>query len=226
MQRHRCTSSLKEGSSVSVSARALIILLPIDGSAAQCGINPHCMSPALVDALMTDYDGNRRRNLLGGNMLKRCMGNVSSPPPCFTLLLPEVPRCHRASISLDAANFLPAIDDDEVKVYVLASDKINGYGAGAVWVYDISGTLINQRHDQPVKTLGSFSVAVPLAVTDDASDSGVRPDPRNSAGKSGTKRALNVFECTVVRAGISLLPKKYTPDPQQDEKTKHEAGFG
>src|SRR5262249_18630755 len=184
--------------------------------------------PALVDALMTDYDGNRRRNLLGGNMLKRCMGNVSSPPPCFTLLLSEVPRCHRASISLDAANFLSAIDDDEVKVYVLASDKINGYGAGAVWVHDISGTLINQRHDQPVNTLGSFSVAVPLAVTDDASDSGERPGEwplRYSASKGSAKRALDVFERAVVRAGIGLLPKKYTPDPQRDEETEHEAGF-
>jgi len=151
-------------------------------------------------------------------LLPAARGQRLTLAPVLLLLLSEVPRCHRASISLDAANFLSAIDDDEVKVYVLASDKINGYGAGAVWVYDISGTLINQRHDQPVKTLGSFSVAVPLAVTDDASDSGVRPDPRNSAGKSGTKRALNVFECTVVRAGISLLPKKYTPDPQQDEK--------
>src|SRR5262245_22948999 len=98
MQRPPLTRDLKKGSSVSVSARAVIIRLPVDRSAAQCGLNPHCMSPALVDAVMTDYDGNRRRNLLGGNMLKRCMGNVSSPPPCFTLLLPEVPRCHRASI--------------------------------------------------------------------------------------------------------------------------------
>src|SRR5262245_9709080 len=44
MQRRRSTGSLKEGSSVSVSALALIIRLPIEGSAAQCGINPHCMS--------------------------------------------------------------------------------------------------------------------------------------------------------------------------------------
>jgi len=94
---------------------------------------------------MTDYDGNRRRNLLGGNMLKRCMGNVSSPPPCFTLLLPEVPRYHGAIISFDAANLSPAIDDDEVEVYVFAPDEINGYGAGAVWVHGISGTLVNQR---------------------------------------------------------------------------------
>jgi hypothetical protein len=38
-------------------------------------------------------------------------------PPCFNLLLPEVPRYHRAIISLDAAKLLPAIDDDEVEVY-------------------------------------------------------------------------------------------------------------
>jgi len=36
--------SLKEGGSVSVSARVFIIRLPIEGSAAQFGINPQCMS--------------------------------------------------------------------------------------------------------------------------------------------------------------------------------------
>src|SRR5215475_16027963 len=44
MQRPLLTRDLKEGSSVSVSALALIIRLPILGSAAQRGINPHCMS--------------------------------------------------------------------------------------------------------------------------------------------------------------------------------------
>src|SRR5262245_23545624 len=44
MQRHPLTRDLKEGSSVNVSARAFIIRLPILGSAAQCGINPQCMS--------------------------------------------------------------------------------------------------------------------------------------------------------------------------------------
>src|SRR5215510_11998070 len=44
MQRPPLTRDLKEGSSVSVSALALIVLLPIEGSAAQCGINPQCMS--------------------------------------------------------------------------------------------------------------------------------------------------------------------------------------
>src|SRR5678816_3165881 len=44
MQRRRSTSRLKEGSSVNVSALALIIRLPIEGSAAQCGINPQCIS--------------------------------------------------------------------------------------------------------------------------------------------------------------------------------------
>ena len=62
-----------------------------------------------------------------------------------TLLLPEVPRYHGAIISFDAANLSPAIDDDEVEVYVFAPDKINGYGAGTVWVHGISGTLVNQR---------------------------------------------------------------------------------
>src|SRR5262249_22184226 len=44
MQRPPLTRDLKEGSSVSVSALALIIRLPILGSAAQCGIKPQCMS--------------------------------------------------------------------------------------------------------------------------------------------------------------------------------------
>jgi len=44
MQRRRSTRSLKEGSSVKVSALAFIIRLPMVGSAAQCGINPQCMS--------------------------------------------------------------------------------------------------------------------------------------------------------------------------------------
>ena len=44
MHRHRVTRDLKEGSSVSVSALAFIIRLPIEGSAAQDGIKPQCMS--------------------------------------------------------------------------------------------------------------------------------------------------------------------------------------
>src|SRR4030095_11368433 len=43
MQRRRSTRGLKEGSSVSVSALAFIIRLPIEGSAAQCGISPQRM---------------------------------------------------------------------------------------------------------------------------------------------------------------------------------------
>jgi len=162
---------------------------------------------------------------------RRNFGWWASPrfcPPCFTLLLPEVPRYRRVSIGLDAAKLLPAIDDDEVEVYGLAPAKINGYGAGAVRVHGIGGAQVNQRYDQPVKTLGPFTVAGPLAVTDDPSDGGVRPGERprrDSAGKGGAKLALDAFERTVVRAGIGLL-FKYITDPQQDEKTEHEAGFG
>jgi hypothetical protein len=65
--------------------------------------------------------------------------------------------------------------------------KINGYGAGAVRVHGIGGTHINQRYDHPVKTLGSFTVAAPLAVTDDARGGGVRPGDllrgRDNTGK-------------------------------------------
>jgi hypothetical protein len=127
---------------------------------------------------------------------------------------------------LDAANLLPAIDDNEVEVYGLAPDKNNGYGAGAVWVHGIGGTLVNKRQDHPVETLRPFSVAAPLAVTDDASDGGERPNRRNSAGKGGAEVALDAFERTLVRAGIGLLLEKYIPEPQEDKETEHEAGFG
>jgi hypothetical protein len=158
------------------------------------------------------------------------LGN-SSLLPALLLLLPEVPRYHRVRIGLDAAKLLPAIDDDEVEVYGLPPAKINGYGTGAVRVHGIGGTHVNQRYDQPVKTLGSFSVASPFSVTDDARDRGVRPgrsypSRRDSAGKGGAEVALDAFERTVVRAGIGLFLKKYIPDPEQDEKTEHEAGFG
>src|SRR5262245_14405617 len=44
MQRRRSTRSLKEGSSVGVSALALIIRLPTLACAAQFGTSSHCMS--------------------------------------------------------------------------------------------------------------------------------------------------------------------------------------
>src|SRR5262245_38329097 len=69
MQRHPLTRDLKEGSSVSVSARALIIRLPMEGSAAQCGINPHCMSLHSLPPpcwIMTGIVGE-----VSGAMLKR-----------------------------------------------------------------------------------------------------------------------------------------------------------
>ena len=130
---------------------------------------------------------------------------------------------------MDAAKLLPAIDDDEVESYDLPPAKINGYGAGAVRVHGIVGNHVNQRYDHPVKTLGSLTMADPLAITDDTRDGGVRPGElprRDSAGKSGAKRALDAFERTIVRAGIGLLLEKYIPEPQQDEETEHEAGFG
>jgi hypothetical protein len=70
MQRRRSTRSLKEGRSVNVSARAFIIRLPILGSAAQCGINPQCMSLHSLPSLcrtMTGIVGE----ICSGAMLKR-----------------------------------------------------------------------------------------------------------------------------------------------------------
>src|SRR5262249_33538537 len=46
---------------------------------------------------------------------------------------------------------------------------INLYRAAAVRVHGIGGTLIDKGQNIPVKPLGSFTMAVPLAVTDDAS---------------------------------------------------------
>lgn len=92
--------------------------------------------------------GKWRRGSRGGRALGSHRLHDLPPrscPPCFTLLLPEVARYRRARIGLDAANLLPAIDDDKVEVYGRGPDKNNGYGAGAVRVHDIGGTLINQR---------------------------------------------------------------------------------
>src|SRR5262245_40176634 len=70
MQRPPLTRDLKEGSSVSVSALALIIRLPIEGSAAQCGIKPQCISLHSLAPLcrtMTGIVGE----ICSGAMLKR-----------------------------------------------------------------------------------------------------------------------------------------------------------
>ena len=70
MQRRRSTRGLKEGSSVNVSALAFIIRLPMVGSAAQCGINPQCMSLHSLPPLcrtMTGIVGE----VCSGAMLKR-----------------------------------------------------------------------------------------------------------------------------------------------------------
>ena len=62
--------------------------------------------------------GGRRGQALGS--LRLHDAPPRSCPPCFTLLLPEVTRYRRARIGLDAANLLPAIDDDKVEVYARA----------------------------------------------------------------------------------------------------------
>src|SRR5262245_23329787 len=70
MQRPPLTRDLKEGSSVSVSALALIILLPIEGSAAQCGIKPQCMSLHSLPPLCRTMTGIVGETT-SGSMLKR-----------------------------------------------------------------------------------------------------------------------------------------------------------
>jgi len=85
MQRHRCTRSLKEGSSVSVSAHAFIIRLPIEGSAAQCGISPQCMSRHSLPPLCRTITG--MLGVVSGAMLKRGVyfgrsRSGSSEPEC------------------------------------------------------------------------------------------------------------------------------------------------
>jgi hypothetical protein len=69
MQRHRVTRDLKEGSSVSVSALAFIMRLPIEGSAAQCGINPQCISLQSLPPLWRMITGMFGE--VSGAMLKR-----------------------------------------------------------------------------------------------------------------------------------------------------------
>ena len=119
---------------------------------------------------------------------------------------------------MDAAKFLPAIDDDEVEVYGRAPDKINGYGAGAFWVYGIGGTHVNKRHDQPVQTLGPFTVAGALAVTDNASDGGVRPGGSCPPGvivpvKVAPNAPLTLLSVQSSELALACSSKKYTRAP-------------
>src|SRR4029434_8039034 len=67
-QRHRSTCSLKEGSSVNVSARAFIIRLPMEGSAAQDGINPQCMTLHSLPPLRRTMTRTGRARLLRGRV--------------------------------------------------------------------------------------------------------------------------------------------------------------
>jgi hypothetical protein len=71
IQRPRLTKALNEGSSVNVSARALIIRLPMERSAAQWGINRQVHEPALVTALVPDRTMTGMFGEVSGAMLKR-----------------------------------------------------------------------------------------------------------------------------------------------------------
>src|SRR5262249_23854632 len=90
IQRPPLTRDLKEGSSVSVSARALIILLPIEGSAAQCGIKPQCMSLHSLAPLCRTITGIVGE-VCSGPMLKRGVYFCRSPS-----------RFQRTRMSLDS----------------------------------------------------------------------------------------------------------------------------
>src|SRR5262249_5871566 len=70
MQRRRSTICLKEGNSVSVSALAFIIRLPIEGSAAQFGINPQCITLHSLPTLCRTITGIVG-DICSGAMLKR-----------------------------------------------------------------------------------------------------------------------------------------------------------
>src|SRR5262245_944808 len=70
MQRRRSTRCLKEGNSVSVSALAFIIRLPIEGSAAQFGINPQCITLYSLPTLCRTITGIVG-DICSGAMLKR-----------------------------------------------------------------------------------------------------------------------------------------------------------
>src|SRR5262249_19219371 len=71
MQRGRSTRSLKDGSSVSVSTRAFIMRLPIEGSAAQCGINPQCISLHSLPPLCRTMTGIVGETCFGGDVKAR-----------------------------------------------------------------------------------------------------------------------------------------------------------
>jgi hypothetical protein len=103
MQRRRSTRGLTEGSSVSVSARALIIRLPLEGSAAQCGINPQMHEPALVAALVPDNNGNRRGDLFRGDIKTRLVQRQ------IAVKVPADPNVTKLEGSCDAATHVRKI---------------------------------------------------------------------------------------------------------------------
>ena len=75
---------LEGSSSVSVLALAFIIRLPMEGSAAQEGINPPVHEPALVAAFVVDNDGNvggsLRRDVKTGCIVWEILVEVPANP--------------------------------------------------------------------------------------------------------------------------------------------------
>ena len=70
-------------------------------SLAQDGISPPTHEPAFVAALVSDNDGNRRRNLLGGNVEARNKGRK------VAVEIPANPNVTKLKSSADAAHIIP-----------------------------------------------------------------------------------------------------------------------
>src|SRR5262249_48388017 len=102
------TRDLKEGSSVSVSARALIIRLPIEGSAAQCGIKPQYMSLHSFLPMcrtMTGIVGEicsgamLKRGVYFGRSRSRFQRTLMSLNSKVAVKRPHIRRCHSAAFA-------------------------------------------------------------------------------------------------------------------------------
>src|SRR5262245_52211060 len=96
MQRPPLTRDLKEGSSVSVSALAFIVQLPIEGSAAQCGINPQCMS---LHSLPVCSGATLKRGMYFGRSRSKFQRSRMSLNSNVAVKRPHISGCHSAAFA-------------------------------------------------------------------------------------------------------------------------------